>query len=340
MVTWSEQDFERIFPDDDGVLDELWPEQVSRLAVEPRQRSRAASQLAYWWLRERRTGDARADWQMLGAILAQALAWDPCCVEALVTKGVIARELAELSPRVEAQMLRGEAVSALERATELDEEGSEAWVQLGLARYDEGNFERAQAAFQRALAVEPENAWARLYVAHCFHDQKSWNEALLEYVRALATPGIRAMPSWRLRKTLEQIAYCCANLGLEVIAKGLFDDLLAALSTVQKDDVLLERGFAFPDELVAAAKNGLVNGLRDDVDALVARMEWDGVYGSLKINGRGLPIEAMTCAARRLSRVRFFVQVRGFMRVGQIEKGHGRAQKVFANVSFTSAVLP
>lgn len=101
----------------------------------------------------------------------------------------------------------GEAVAALERATELAPAFAEAWARLGFALgLDEERSREAIAALERAAALLPgrvDIAW-NLLLAHAHAGQRLEAELVVEKLKRLEAPAATLA---RARETLVQMAY-------------------------------------------------------------------------------------------------------------------------------------
>jgi tetratricopeptide (TPR) repeat protein len=97
--------------------------------------------------------------------------------------GLIFRELGEEERAVES--LEG-AISAYDRAIEIDARDTLAHINRGNALLELGNFEAALAAFDRAIEIDPRNSWAhsRRGAVLCDHLDRP-GEALAEFDRAI-----------------------------------------------------------------------------------------------------------------------------------------------------------
>jgi tetratricopeptide (TPR) repeat protein len=78
----------------------------------------------------------------------------------------------------------------------------------GLGSYKLCKLVNAIEYFSRALNLYPGYNMARLYLAHCFQDEKEYGEALINYLKVNQTELKNNFPVWRYVKLLEQIGYC------------------------------------------------------------------------------------------------------------------------------------
>ena len=78
---------------------------------------------------------------------------------------------------------------------------------LGLLLYARDALEEARTCFETAIALDASMHWAKLYRAHCFHDEGRWVDAVSAYssVNPAAFMGDTA---WRYDLLREQRAFC------------------------------------------------------------------------------------------------------------------------------------
>ncbi|MEM6646550.1 MAG: tetratricopeptide repeat protein [Bacteroidota bacterium] len=85
--------------------------------------------------------------------------------------------------------------------------------------------------FERALQLNPNHYMARMYAAHCLHDQKHYAEALLEYEQ-VDVERLRAdYPLWRYVKWLELKAECLMRTERKEEALALLAQVLEYYET-------------------------------------------------------------------------------------------------------------
>ena len=72
------------------------------------------------------------------------------------------------------------AAEALQRAAQLDPQDATNWRNLGLALEREGALAQAEAAWQQALAQQPQHGPALLDLGRCLQQQQRLPEALLD----------------------------------------------------------------------------------------------------------------------------------------------------------------
>jgi hypothetical protein len=96
--------------------------------------------------------------------------------------GLIFRELGEEERAVE---FLGRAISAYDRAIEINPRDARAHTNRGAALHDLGHFEEALAAFDRAIEIDPRNAWAYLNRGNALNHLGRFEEALAACDRAI-----------------------------------------------------------------------------------------------------------------------------------------------------------
>jgi tetratricopeptide (TPR) repeat protein len=122
-----------------------------------------------------------------------------------------------LSPDKVARLQR-EAYRSLTRAVDLDPNDAQISYALGHtvsmddSIEDTAAQEQALEHFDRALAIDPNHAWARLYRAHCLQDLGRWNEAIEAYDR-VPRAAFMGPKSWRIHRLAEQLAWCRLQAG-------------------------------------------------------------------------------------------------------------------------------
>ncbi len=81
-----------------------------------------------------------------------------------------------------------EAINLYERATKLNPRAWYAWFNLGNCLCGQGSMIRGEAAYRKALELNPDNVAVQLAVADALRQQKKWDEAkaMLEKVNELA----------------------------------------------------------------------------------------------------------------------------------------------------------
>jgi len=156
-----------------------------------------------------------------------------------------------------------EAERVLRAALELVPGDSRIAHTLGLLSYnhpsrpeDPGGFaSQAIEWFSRAVEWDSQNVMARLYLAHCFHDQKDWLRAITEYEKVDLDQLARDWPAWRAVKCREQLAHCHAYAGHTEEAVRQFTAFLDTAASWDEEEA--EEYIADVDELVEAVTDKL-----------------------------------------------------------------------------------
>lgn len=146
------------------------------------------------------------------------------------------------------RVIREFARKALERAQEIAPEDSFSAYWMGMYYYDSSvkNDKTLQALewFTRAVKLDEQNHFAKLYCAHCFHDLHQWTQAIAAYEAVNQTRILEENPYalWRVLKLKEQIAYCYSQAGQHSEAMTRFnrfiDEILSLDEEAQQDDVV------------------------------------------------------------------------------------------------------
>lgn len=158
-------------------------------------------------------------WPRVRALYQRAHELSPGDSVILHSWSITAREYVNRADStLEAAALLEEARTVARRAIDLDPRDAELNYALGLACYDDRDrdVEEAAAMFRQALSCDGGYAPARLYLAHCLHDQGRWEEALAEYVQVDPQGILNAIndqQSWRLLLLKEQIGHCQWRVG-------------------------------------------------------------------------------------------------------------------------------
>ncbi len=157
-------------------------------------------------------------WAAVNRVYEEALRLAPEDAFVLHSQGISASWLAQMAnPGKEAKLvenLNRTAHTTLLRAAEFAPlDGHIAYTQgLSLYRDETRSMEEALAHFDRALRLNPELAWARLYRAHCLHDLERWQDAVDAY-SMVPKNEFDGPPSWRMHLLVEQRALCRLNAG-------------------------------------------------------------------------------------------------------------------------------
>ena len=138
---------------------------------------------------------------------------------------------------------------------------------------------RSQAIewFSRAVEWDRSNMIAQLYLAHCFHDRKDWQRAIVEYENVDLDQLSCDWPAWRAVKCREQLAQCYAYSGNMDEAHRRFTALLDDVESWDENSV--EERIVNVDELVVTVTEVLNDPeLRRRTRALVGRLRLEKRY--------------------------------------------------------------
>lgn len=177
---------------------------------------------------------------------------------------------------------------ALESArTACDMDSNDAGVRDTLGRIlyfaRPGRTREALAAFEEAIALDSEHAWAKLYRAHCLHDLQRWAEAAEAYgaVNAAAFAGVCY---WRIELLREQRAYCQLKSGDRAAALAGFEDVLARkeAAIARGEEPSHSAALFEPPRLLAEASEGALRAeLFERVSVLVESVDgWESLRGT------------------------------------------------------------
>jgi len=158
------------------------------------------------------------NWVALNRVYEAAIRLAPRDELLFASQGVSASNMAVLAnPDKEAEViatLNETAHSALSRAADLAPFDDQIAYAQGHALYMDRTRDQADALahFDRAIRLNPEHAWARLYRAHCLHDLGRWQDAVDAY-STVPMNEFDGPPSWRMHLLVEQRALCRLNAG-------------------------------------------------------------------------------------------------------------------------------
>lgn len=105
---------------------------------------------------------------------------------------------------------------------------SKAYYALGYLYYFQGKKQEAIIELDKALSYENDkniHSWAQLYKAHCLHDMKKWQKALLAY-KKVDLSAFTGPFSWRVDVLKEQIAECTYYSGNKKLATIMLTEIL------------------------------------------------------------------------------------------------------------------
>jgi len=188
--------------------------------------------------------------------------------EAETSLAISADACVEHFPRTERERSAAAAIltkgeQAARRAIARRDDDALAHYALGSILYSGGHTANALAAFTDATTRDATMGWALLFRAHCLHDLKEWDEAVLAYdaVKASSFEGVIA---WRYDLAREQRAFCLLMAGRRGAAIAAFEMILARY---EREPHLFRD---FHDDLMAAADGALAPELGTRVAALLA----------------------------------------------------------------------
>lgn len=126
----------------------------------------------------------------------------------------------------------------LESQSDLDSDDYYIW---GLTYYMNDNnitdkLEIAQKWFKKSLELDDYNFLARLYLAHCFHDQIDYLNALENYEKVNKLE-LKKFQIWRYVKLVEQIGFCYYKLGQEKMGLECFREVVEWYEKSKVDDL-------------------------------------------------------------------------------------------------------
>lgn len=113
-----------------------------------------------------------------------------------------------LDQLAELEMAAGDnaaAAAASEKAAKICPSSSEAWSLSGRARAQQGDFTTAAAAYQKAIALDSQDVWARQDYAICLRKENRLEDAVREFKTALAIKPRFGLGWLGLGQTYEEI---------------------------------------------------------------------------------------------------------------------------------------
>lgn len=181
------------------------------------------------------------------------------------------------------RVIREFARKALELAQEIAPEDAFSAYWMGMYYYDSSvkNDKTLQALewFTRAVALDEQNDFAKLYRAHCFHDLHQWPQAIAAY-EAVDPKQILKENSyalWRVLKLKEQIAYCYAQAGQHDQAITRFHKFIDEVMTLDKEALIYD--VVDVNDLVEAATKILKDDrLLSRTRKLIKKLEMEKLY--------------------------------------------------------------
>ncbi len=206
-------------------------------------------------------------WAALQRLYDQAAKLDPNDGLVAASNGAAAISFAELVDPPASTKLYGRAKTLLQRAREMAPDDSYLLYLTGYCEYmdETGDKNDALNWLGQACAIDPKDAWAQLYRAHCLHDLKRWAEAVAAY-EAVDTSAFKGPVAWRGEKLKEQLAFCRLRSGDEVGALRDFETVLRIYEQLPSDRII------DMSDLINAASGVFKNQLAERVADLAERI--------------------------------------------------------------------
>lgn len=235
-----------------------------------------------------------AAWEVFSRIYAEAQRLAPSHSAILHSMAVTAVELANglRDEGEDRRRLLAIAARSAHAAVQLDPDDAENHHLVGWVLYftDGRGARDALEAFEKALELDPQHAWARLYRAHCLHDLGRFAAAVTAYgeVDPAAFVGHAA---WRMELLREQQADCMLRAGDLDGAQAAFAEILRRRerAIANGEDPLVSPVLAEPPVLLARALlGGMFGGPlgSDMLDRLRATLEATGDLWVLEVAAR------------------------------------------------------
>jgi tetratricopeptide (TPR) repeat protein len=111
---------------------------------------------------------------------------------------------------------------------EIQNPDSNDFYHCGLVYYlqnEDENLNLALEKFIKSYDLDSNNFMACLYIAHCFHDNGSYEEAL-KYYKLVNKEALKKFQKWRYVKLIEQIGFCNYKLGNQELGRKQFKEVL------------------------------------------------------------------------------------------------------------------
>lgn len=167
------------------------------------------------------------DFTMIDRVYSLAVELAPDDAVAWESRGITAQHFAIVATSEDAR--RRFAQTALRyhlRAVDLAPRDAHVVYRMGRWHYEFGERDEAATWFERALAVEPQFAWALLFRAHCLQDAEQWEAAAAAY-DAVPRGALQGKQDVLLDLTSEQQAWCHLRAGQRARAIEGFERLLS-----------------------------------------------------------------------------------------------------------------
>jgi len=241
--------------------------QTESFAVPPAERIRLLSVFLEGEKNAASLAEYPRSWLALQRLYNEACKLDPQNVQVLISNAVSAMHFAGTVEPESDVALYGIARCLLKQALSHHADSPYALYTMGVCEYQRpgGSSQNALHWFERACQSDPNNSWAQLYRAHCLHDLKEWNAAVVAY-EAVDRSAFDDATSWRAQKLLEQLAWCRLQAGDRSGALHYFREVLRIYSGLADEEI------AYPGELVLAACGPLCDELNSEVTVLAKRL--------------------------------------------------------------------
>lgn len=180
-----------------------------------------------------------ADFAAIDRVYEAALRLEPRSFLVWHSRGITAKAYAvDLGDPQHVARFRKLALSALYEAHELAPSDAGVTHSIGKWHYELGSVTDALPWFDRALAIDPNHGWARLYRAHCLHDMQTWPAAVDAYAD-VPLETFKGRRAYFVDVVLEAQAYCKMKTGDRAGAIADFERLLTRLEKQPKQAELL-----------------------------------------------------------------------------------------------------
>jgi len=180
---------------------------------------------------------SESNWQSLKRIYDYALNLNNKDSVLWLSFGIAAHDTAEnIENNDLKEKLYSTAESAILNSIDLNSKSSRAYYILGYLYYFQGKKQESLNELEKALLCENDDnvhSWAQLYKAHCLHDMKKWQKALLAY-KAVNLSAFTGPVSWRVDVLKEQIAECTYFSGNKDLAETMLTEIINRYETEPK----------------------------------------------------------------------------------------------------------
>ena len=172
--------------------------------------------------------EAAQHWDCVSSIYRRAIERNPNEVNILTSFGISAKVAAQSykwsqAPKAVLQRVTQDALTAFESAVSIEED-AHTYYSWGLFAYDILlDYPLATEKFRRSIELDPSHYLARMYLGHCYFDQKSWLEAADCFRKIAKKDLVQSWKQpWRFVLLLELQSVCYAELGEEAFFRETF----------------------------------------------------------------------------------------------------------------------